>query len=236
MVTGASLGAHAYKFTVSSGSLDLAVSAYVPIAATWNVADGGSWSTSVTGNWTPATTPSHAGDTAHFGAIIGTSTATVTIDGGNLSVGALTFNTTGGGSYIIAGPYMLTFDNDSAGSAQLSNNGGNHAIAAPVALASNLVVSATTGSSLTISGPISEASPGTSVTLTGGGELILTGTNTYTGGTTVSSGTLDFASPAATPSRDRRGRRRSRATRPSGPGAATPGYPKHRPPPFLFAG
>jgi fibronectin-binding autotransporter adhesin len=38
------------------------------------------------------------------------------------------------------------------------------------------------------------------VTRAGPGTLILTGTNTYTGGTTVTTGTLEFASPAALPS------------------------------------
>ena len=43
---------------------------------------------------------------------------------------------------------------------------------------------------------------GTALTLTksDGGLLVLAGTNTYTGGTEVSAGTLDFIGPAATPS------------------------------------
>ena len=40
----------------------------------------------------------------------------------------------------------------------------------------------------------------TSLNVSGPGTVVLTGTNKYTGGTTVSGGTLDFAGPAATPS------------------------------------
>ncbi len=70
-------------------------------------------------------------------------------------------------------------------------------IAEPIALSSDLTVSAATGSHVTVSGPISGA--GRSVTLTGGGELTLSGNNAYTGGTAVGNGTLDFASPDAVP-------------------------------------
>ena len=88
---------------------------------------------------------------------------------------------------------------NTSGSVSIANSGGNQTIAVPVVLGSNLAVSVTSGSNLTISGPISETSPGKTVVL-GGGLLILSGSNTYTGGTTVSGGTLDFASPAALPS------------------------------------
>ena len=79
---------------------------------------------------------------------------------------------------------------NTAASATISNSGGNHTIAVPVVLGSNLTVSATAGSSVTISMPVSEASPGTTVTLNGGGELILSTANTYTGGTNVTGGVL----------------------------------------------
>ena len=55
------------------------------------------------------------------------------------------------------------------------------------------------GSSLTLSGGIGENSPGMSLTEDGGGLLILSGTNTYTGGTTVDAGTLVLASNTALP-------------------------------------
>ena len=47
-----------------------------------------------------------------------------------------------------------------------------------------------------LSGSVSESSPGAgSLILSGDGQLILSGNGQYTGGTTVSGGTLDVASP-----------------------------------------
>ena len=60
-------------------------------------------------------------------------------------------------------------------------------------LGSNLSVTASTGSTLTIAGGISESNRGTSLSF-GGGELIFSGTDTYTGGTVVSGGTLAVTS------------------------------------------
>ena len=54
---------------------------------------------------------------------------------------------------------------------------------------------------MTISAPVNQANAGTSVTLTGGGTLILSGSNTYTGGTTISGGTLEVANAAALPAK-----------------------------------
>ena len=85
-----------------------------------------------------------------------------------------------------------------SGTATLTDSGGNQTIAAPVSLGSNLAVSATLGSSLTFSGPISGSSTGTNVTFSGG-VVILSGSNTYSGSTTVSSGTLRALTPASLP-------------------------------------
>ena len=53
---------------------------------------------------------------------------------------------------------------------------------------------------MNLSGSVSQA-PGVSaaITLSGDGQLILSGTNDYTGGTTVSGGTLDVLDSAALP-------------------------------------
>ncbi len=161
---------------------------------TWIHTGSGSWNnpSNWDGNNVPGNNPQ---DTATFGTAIGSNTATVTLDG-SWTIAALTFSTTGGGSYTIsrsAGDNTSTLTLTGTGTSfPLTNNGGNHTIAVPIILGSNLSVSATTGSSLTVSGPIGEASPGTSVTLSGGGQLILSASNTYTGGTTISGGTLQL--------------------------------------------
>ena len=124
---------------------------------------------------------------------------------GSRTLAALAFSTTGGGSYTISRSggdttSTLTLSNGTA-TVSIANSGGNQTIAVPVVLGNNLSVSATTGSRLTISGPISQTSPGTSVTLSGGGVLILSGSDTYTGGTTISDGTLEVADAAALPTK-----------------------------------
>ena len=71
---------------------------------------------------------SSAPDAVTFGTAIGSSTATITLDG-NWTIGALTFCTTGGGSYLIAlAPGDTTSTLTLAGtgtSFPLSNNGSN---------------------------------------------------------------------------------------------------------------
>ncbi len=172
---------------------------------------GGSWSAS--GKWQGGSIPGSAGDTAAFGTSgdtatfgtsIGSAAATVTLDGSR-TLAALAFSTTGGGSYTISRSSgdtasTLTLSNGTA-DVSIADSGGNQTIAVPVVLGNNLSVSATTGSRLTISGPISQTGTGTSVTLSGGGVLILSGSDTYTGGTTISDGTIEFADAAALPTK-----------------------------------
>ena len=87
----------------------------------------------------------------------------------------------------------LTLDN-SGSAAAIIVTGGSHGIAADVAITlnSNLVVTPTSGTTLEIDGNISEspALSGKTLTLADAGTLILGGSNNYSGGTTVSNGTL----------------------------------------------
>jgi autotransporter-associated beta strand protein len=152
-----------------------------------------------TANWTGGV-PGNTGDTAIFGAALTGGTATVTLDSSR-SLSSLAFSTTGGASYVISpsNGSTLTIAN-TAGSATIGDSGGNHTIAAPIILGSNLSVSVSGGNSLTIAGGISQSGSSCSVNVGGGGELILSNTNTYTGGTIVNSGTMAVAGASALPS------------------------------------
>jgi len=159
-----------------------------PINGQWVSSGSGAWSGAA--NWTGGNVPGAPQDTALFGTALASGTATVTLDT-CVSLASLAFSTTGGASYVINPSYLSTLTlSSTAGPATISNASGYNTIAAPVTLESNLSVSASTGSVLTIAGAISESGSSCSLTLSGGSELILSGSNSYTGGTTVDAGTL----------------------------------------------
>ena len=66
-------------------------------------------------------------------------------------------------------------------------------------LTQDLSIVSPAGTTLTISGNISETSPGTALSLDGPGTLVLSGTNSYSGGTAVTAGTLIVTSAAGLP-------------------------------------
>jgi autotransporter-associated beta strand protein/uncharacterized repeat protein (TIGR03803 family) len=155
----------------------------------WAVNSGGRWSAS--GNWTGGVPGGSTKDTAVFGPVLTSGTADVTVDG-NRGLSSLGLSPAGGASYLISasGGSTLTLANVVTGSAAISNGGGNNTIDAPIILASNLNVTATAGSVLTIAEGVSESGGSYSVSFSGGGELILSGGDTYTGGTSVLAGTM----------------------------------------------
>ena len=195
------LGRHTYTFSVSgvsSGSLDLTVGSAATVSGTWSGSGGGSWGTA--GDWQGSNIPGYVGDTATFGTGIGSTAATVTLDGAR-GLSGLTLSTTGGGSYTLSrsgGDTASTLILANGGSpVPLSVTSGSQTIAVPVTLYDKFNLSTGTGARLTISGNMTGAA---AVAVSGSGRLVLSGTNTYTGGTTVTGGTLDFANPNATPS------------------------------------
>ena len=179
----------------TSGQVSLAVS--TTINGQWASNGSGTWSGSA--NWSGGNEPGAPQDAAVFGAALTGGTAAVTLDGSR-SLSSLGFSTTGGASYTIAATNgaTLTLAN-TAGSATISDSGGNHTIAVPITLASNLSVTASTGSALAIAGGISDGGSGLSLSFSGGGELILSGTDAYSGGTNITGGTLDIAAASALP-------------------------------------
>ena len=192
------LGRHTYAFSVSSGSLDLSVGSAAAVSGTWSASGGGSWGTA--GDWQGSNIPGYVGDTATFGTGIGSTAATVTLDGAR-GLSGLTLSTSGGGSYTLSrtsGDTTSTLMLASSGSTvPLSVSGGSQTIAVPVTFFDNVSVSAASGASLTVSAAVSEGVAGTSLTLSGAGTLILAGANSYTGPTTVSGGTLQIGAGGA---------------------------------------
>jgi autotransporter-associated beta strand protein len=175
-------------YTLSVGGSNLMLVANPP-PPTWQGASSTSWTN--TGNWSGGTVPNGTG----IAAIVGSATAsptTITLDGPQ-TLGRLTLSATSsatGYSLTAGNGGSLTMDNDN-GTSQILISGGSHGISAAVILAEPLAITASAGTTLNIAGNISEQAPGAgSLLLAGPGMLILGGSDTYTGSTRVTAGTL----------------------------------------------
>jgi rhamnogalacturonan endolyase len=190
-------GWHDYAFVNSNSSSNAANADNVlpTDPSTWNLSGGGSWATS--GNWSFGGVPNAPGATAYLASSPGITAASTITLGANQTLGALVFNNTVAGtsnSYSISPngtTFGLTFDNGSA-QALIDDEAGNHLIAVPVTLNSDLSASVTTSTNtLTISGAIGGVGR---LLVSGAGNIMLSGNNTFTGDTAVNSGTLNLAS------------------------------------------
>jgi autotransporter-associated beta strand protein len=165
--------------------------------AIWTSTASGTWSTA--SNWING--PPVSGQKAVFSGSLA-SALTVTLDGSE-TAGGLTFSNSAGSTT----GYRLVPAGSGTGTLTLNNSGstiplqvlsGSDCISAPITLAGNLAISESAGTTLSISGNISQSTTA-SLTLGGDGRLILSGSDSYTGGTTVSGGTLYLASQTALP-------------------------------------
>ena len=175
-------------------------------SATWVGTDGSppaqSWVTATNWSSNPRVPGGHAGDSAIFADSIGSHSTTITLDG-NQTLGSVVFshdNGSSGYTYTIAagsGNWKLIANSGTANSATVTVSAGKQLISAPVELDSNMQVNtAVAASVLAISGDIN--GDGTLVKA-GPGTLILSGSDTYMGGTVVNAGTLIVASNAGLP-------------------------------------
>ncbi len=157
----------------------------------WNQTGGGNWSdgnpSATAGNWTNYK-PTVTGDAALFGSAI-TSPSTINVDTAH-SVGYMRFDNSNAYTIGSNGSANLTLDNGAA-PALVAITSGSHTIAEDVILASNLLAAPVTGTTLTLSGNVSGT--GKTLQLVEPGTLVLSGaTNSYTGATSISTGTLSL--------------------------------------------
>jgi autotransporter-associated beta strand protein len=167
----------------------------------WTGGNGTSWDGNNGANWTDAGVQAAPGvvgccDTATFDGSGGSNT-TITLDGASPTLAALVFNTPAGGYSLQAGSGGTLEMTNGALGGTITVASGTHSTAAPINLVGgNLQISASNGGILTIAGNIADdratSGIGRSLSLGGDGtgELVLSGTNTYAGGTTVARGTL----------------------------------------------
>jgi autotransporter-associated beta strand protein len=182
----------------------LAVSLLMPavsFAQTWTGATSASWGTA--DNWSPSGVPASSNTTT---ITLTGSTRTNTYLEADRTIKSLTFDANADTNGRVrfstdsnSGDADLIMDTNS-GSAQISVDAGATAnwdiggaasgVDGVMILQDNLIISHNGSGTLSITRPITEGSVGKTVTLNGSGITIFSGANTYTGVTTVSSGTL----------------------------------------------
>jgi autotransporter-associated beta strand protein len=155
--------------------------------ASWTNGNGGQWG--VGSNWigrplTTVATLIFAGST--------NGTATVSLDGSQTAAALQFGDTTSSSSYMIsAGTGGALTLGTTADGAAIAVQSGTQTISAPVVLEGNLAVTNSAGTALLFSGNISQdTGVMASLSLSGGGTLILSGTNSFSGGVTVDGGRL----------------------------------------------
>lgn len=182
--------------------------ASIPLAALSGYAASSSWNTDAAGNWSDSAKwsdgiPGMAGDTANLTFNISAARA-VTIDTTSRTVGTLNLGDPTAGYFVFtlaaSGGANLTFDNNGSGALLEKLTAENTAldlISAPIVLADNLTINSAVPSagnsvnSIQISGVISESGVRT-LTKNGQGRIYLNGANTFSGGTILNAGEIQF--------------------------------------------
>jgi autotransporter-associated beta strand protein len=190
--TSVTIGSSTYLLSLQRSSTAESLVVALPGASTYNWAG----QTSGDGKWTTAANWNNAVPGAGSVAVFSDPSATRnTVDlgsSGNITVAGLTFNGNLNNINITAtdpSNPSLVLDGTLTGGVATVTVAGSHTISANVQLSTSADVIAVSGTDqLTVSGNVGGAG---SLTLDGAGTLILSGTNnTFSGGTTVDSGTL----------------------------------------------
>jgi autotransporter-associated beta strand protein len=182
-----------YLFSADGANVQLTI-ADGPTPIYWGSDADGSWGTAL--SWSPATVPNAQFATASFGGpgSPAFSTAhTVTLDG-TYTLGALVFDTAQSFAINEGSGGGLQFDNGAA-LALVTETSGSHSVNVPVTLpGAGAAVSAVTNTTLALNGPVSGSG---GITKSAPGTLVLGGTNTYAGITTISQGIVSVTANQA---------------------------------------
>jgi autotransporter-associated beta strand protein len=146
---------------------------------------GGAGSYKNAANWTHTFVPNAVGATANF--LAPSLPAFIQVPLGTVTLGTLNFDSPGSATSL-TGPGHLMLQADEYQLSEINVLNGNLTIAVPVTLASDTSWNVAGSSHLTVSKTVSGDAFG--LEKRGDGTLILSGSNTYGGGTTVASGVL----------------------------------------------
>ena len=166
----------------------------------WLPTGGGNWSLNT--NWSNNYVPGVAGDTASFTTATGPSQITLDV---SPTVGTININNANSYTIVANAGQTLTLDNGGINAtAAIDDSGGVHYISAPLILNSSVTVTCENhGDAMYISGDISGAGglniSNSGIYMTTFSALVLSGTNTYSGGTSIQRGELQLASEGALP-------------------------------------
>ncbi len=160
-------------------------------SAEWKLSTGGTWNDPNSWEAAMPTIPNSVDALASFHHNL-TASGIVTVDNQKV-VGCLDFDNSVA-SYTIAGPNAITLQT-SSGIPTINVVAGNHTISTQVNLTANTNISVTANSTMNISGNLTGS--GADLNKIGDGTLTLGGNNSYTGITTVTSGTLIASSSTA---------------------------------------
>jgi autotransporter-associated beta strand protein len=177
------IGADGTSYSINNGTL------YATAAFQWNSQGSGVWSS--TSSWF-GPLPDGPGAVASF-LTSTTGATTVTLDSSR-TVGSIIFDSPYGYTIVASGSSVLTFSQTGGGPATIAVDeyygGGAHAIAAPVLLDNDLVVSGSGTLTFTPASSITD-SGSHSLTTCGPGLLVIAGSGSIGGATNVPTGTLE---------------------------------------------
>ncbi|HZZ71126.1 MAG TPA: autotransporter-associated beta strand repeat-containing protein, partial [Pirellulales bacterium] len=188
-------GVNSIQFVFGTQQLDYVgyrelsvLGAAIPAAGTiWTGGTSSDWG--VGANWQGGVVPTGA---VTFGTAA--TNGTVDLTSANETTSGITFIGAVNTTILSTGGKTLTLDNGSS-AANIASAGLN-SISNAISLNSNVAINAALNSTLTISGPISEAASGKSLSVAGSGTVVLSATNSYTGGTNINGGTLNIVGGA----------------------------------------
>jgi len=185
---------YTFTDTVNPGYVAVIV-AGGPATSSWTNPGGGSWGNP--GNWLGGIVPHNPGDIVTLGPV-GNAPITITLDAPNYptlvptgvySMGQLTFNNSNGYTVDVGTGGSMAFDQGSLTTvATVTDDAGTQALNVPVALNSNTTVTINrAGDTLTFGSTVSGLG---SLTIVGPGAVNLFASNTYSGVTSINSGTV----------------------------------------------
>jgi autotransporter-associated beta strand protein len=176
-----------FSLGVSGNDLQLTVADATlgPAATTWSGTSSTAWHTA--GNWSDGV-PGFNSDVTFYSAAANLST----VLNQDFEIKSLTYNSGATTATTIAKGTgtILTI----GGASGITVNAGSHTISANVGLGTNQTWTVGSGAALSVSGPVSDyLDGGSTLTKAGAGTLTLSGTNTYSGTTTITAGALSVS-------------------------------------------